>query len=592
MLSPAFQLELGKSEVFMFMKRTLLTAIAATAVLWGLTTLSGTSTPTPPAQAPGSVLTGLVTGPSGTPMEGVLVSARRDGSNMTVTVVSNASGFYAFPKDRLEPGRYTVSIRAAGYVMPGREKTVEVTRQTAEANLRLEEASLLEKALQLTSAEWLYSYPLPEQTKYATLRDCTRCHSQAWPAMSTYDAATAAYVVQRMIYSSGSTPASYQVPANEVPNWGRPDGVMGREPSRFHQQQGEAVASINLGKGPWQYPLKTFPRPKGKETQVILTMYDLKRPLAKPHDLQIGPDGLVYYNDFNDNIIGKLNPKTGETKEYRYPYMGEKGSFTPIGNRTMMHDGNGKFYLGTQYQLGPAIFDSKSETFELYKFSGAMTLAESSHVDGWVWNGGAGASLSRVQLKGNGQIMREMVRTEEGSLAAYDIVVDSKNNVYGGDRTSTAIWKIDAKTLKPTFYPIPAQPRGQEGSLGGGMRRATIDSRDRMWWGGFDGGFLGLLDTTRPAGQEIKLFPVPLPWFQPYIGENDDAGYTWIGSISADRVARMNEATGEWNMYLLPRETNLRHIHVQRAANAGGLSSLWVGMNHQARIVHIEPLAR
>jgi hypothetical protein len=65
----------------------------------------------------------------------------------------------------------------------------------------------------------------------------------------------------------------------------------------------------------------------------------------------------------------------------------------------------------------------------------------------------------------------------------------------------------------------------------------------------------------------------------------------WTGSISADRVARMNEATGEWTMYLLPKETNLRHIHVQRPAN-GGLSSLWVGMNHQARIVHIEPLER
>jgi virginiamycin B lyase len=524
-------------------------------------------------------------------MEGVLVSAKREGSNMTVTVVSNAAGVYAFPQNRLEPGRYAISVRAAGYVVRGPQKVVDVTPRTTELNLRLEEANQLEKALQLTSAEWLYSYPLPEETKYATLRDCTRCHSQAWPAMSTYDAATAAYVVQRMIYSSGSTPASFQLPSNEAANWGRPDGIMAREPSRLHHQQGAAVAAINLSKGAWQYPLKTFPRPKGKETQVILTMYDLKRPLAKPHDLQIGPDGLVYYNDFNDNVIGKLNPGTGETKEYRYPYMGEKGSSTPIGNRTMMHDGKGKFYIGTQFQLGPAIFDSKSETFDLYKFSGAMTLANSSHVDGWSWNGGAGASLSRVQFKGNGEIVREAIRSEGGALGAYDIAVDSKNNVYGADRTSPSIWKVDAKTLKQTFYPIPDKPRGQEGSLGGGMRRGTIDRQDRMWWGGFDGNFLGMLDTKRPAGQEIKLFPTPLPWFQPYIGENDDAGYTWVGSISADRVARMNEATGEWTVYLLPRETNLRHIHVQRAAGTGGLSSLWVGMNHQARIVHIEPLA-
>jgi streptogramin lyase len=561
--------------------------IAAVAMILGLAAWFNVD-----AQVTGSTLTGRIISAAEGTMEGVLVSAKREGSNITITVVSNASGVYTFPQDRLAPGRYTVSIRAAGYVLPDREKSVELTGRTAvELNLRLEEATLLETALQLTSAEWLYSYPLPEQMKYDTLRDCTRCHSHTRPVMSTYDAATAAYVVQRMIYSSGSTPASFQLPANEAANWGRPDGVMGREPSKLHHQQGEAVAAINLSKGSWQYPLKVFPRPKGKDTQVIMTMYELKRPLAKPHDLQIGPDGLVYYNDFNDNVIGKLNPKTGDTKEYRYPYMGEKGSFTPIGNRTMMHDGKGKFYIGTQFQLGPAVFDSKNETFDLYSFSGAMTLARSTHVDGWAWNGGAGAGLSRVQLKGNGQIVREMIRAEGGSLAAYDIAVDSKNNVYGGDRGNPAIWKVDAKTLRATFYPIPAQPRGQEGSLGSGMRRAVVDAQDRFWWGGFDGGFIGMLDTKQPAGREMKLFPVPLPWFQPYIAENDDGGFTWTGSISADRVARLNEVTGEWNVYLLPNETNLRHIHVQRSAN-GGPSSVWVGMNHQARIVHVEPLTR
>ena len=34
-------------------------------------------------------------------MEGVLVSAKRDGSPITVTVVSDATGRYGFPADRL-----------------------------------------------------------------------------------------------------------------------------------------------------------------------------------------------------------------------------------------------------------------------------------------------------------------------------------------------------------------------------------------------------------------------------------------------------------------------------------------------------------
>ena len=51
-------------------------------------------------------------------MEGVLVSAKRAGSTMTITVVSNAQGQYSFPKDRLQPGTYSVAIRAVGYELP------------------------------------------------------------------------------------------------------------------------------------------------------------------------------------------------------------------------------------------------------------------------------------------------------------------------------------------------------------------------------------------------------------------------------------------------------------------------------------------
>jgi hypothetical protein len=36
-------------------------------------------------------------------MEGVLVSAKRAGSTITVTVVSDAKGRYAFPANRLSP---------------------------------------------------------------------------------------------------------------------------------------------------------------------------------------------------------------------------------------------------------------------------------------------------------------------------------------------------------------------------------------------------------------------------------------------------------------------------------------------------------
>ena len=61
-------------------------------------------------------------------MEGVIVGAKRAGSTISVWVVSDAQGQYAFPRERLTPGKYTISARAAGYELP--KTSVEVTAQT------------------------------------------------------------------------------------------------------------------------------------------------------------------------------------------------------------------------------------------------------------------------------------------------------------------------------------------------------------------------------------------------------------------------------------------------------------------------------
>src|SRR5262245_23675764 len=53
------------------------------------------------------------------PMEGVVVSAKKDGSTISISVVTNDQGRFAFPAARLEPGRYTLKARAAGYELDG-----------------------------------------------------------------------------------------------------------------------------------------------------------------------------------------------------------------------------------------------------------------------------------------------------------------------------------------------------------------------------------------------------------------------------------------------------------------------------------------
>ena len=62
-----------------------------------------------------SALTGLVSSEAEGKMEGVVVTARRAKSIVQVSVTTDAEGRYSFPRDRLEPGAYTLDIRAVGY---------------------------------------------------------------------------------------------------------------------------------------------------------------------------------------------------------------------------------------------------------------------------------------------------------------------------------------------------------------------------------------------------------------------------------------------------------------------------------------------
>src|SRR3981081_4554497 len=97
------------------------TLLASTSLVSALACLSLV-----PAQAQtASALSGQVSSAEEGSMEGVLVSAKREGSTITTTAVSNDKGQFSFPADRLEPGHYTISIRAAGYNLDG-PKAVDV----------------------------------------------------------------------------------------------------------------------------------------------------------------------------------------------------------------------------------------------------------------------------------------------------------------------------------------------------------------------------------------------------------------------------------------------------------------------------------
>src|SRR5262252_4561762 len=70
------------------------------------------------AQA-GAKLAGQVSSVEEGAMEGVVVTAKKAGSTIAISVVSDAEGRFSFPADKMEAGEYALRIRAIGYEIDG-----------------------------------------------------------------------------------------------------------------------------------------------------------------------------------------------------------------------------------------------------------------------------------------------------------------------------------------------------------------------------------------------------------------------------------------------------------------------------------------
>ena len=120
-------------------------------------------------------------------MEGVLVSAKKEGSTITTTVVSNAKGEFSFPAGRMAPGHYNITIRAAGYQLVGPNQVDIAAGTPATADVKLGKAKNI--LSQLSSAEWLTSAPGGTDLVKGNFTNCVGCHTlqRVFSAMHSAD---------------------------------------------------------------------------------------------------------------------------------------------------------------------------------------------------------------------------------------------------------------------------------------------------------------------------------------------------------------------------------------------------------------------
>lgn len=531
-----------------------------------------------PALAQSSIpLSGTVRSDAEGLMEGVLVKAKPVGGTITTTVVSDERGRYAFPAGRLKPGPYKLTIRATGFDAP--EVEVTIGAQGATADLKLNKVDTYALANQLVPAEW--------EMSVKSLGGCGGCHNLNVVLKSTYDVDRwKATLVRMRNYEPG---ASFTYPFM-LPNLSGPRSG--------DEDFAKYLASINLSsKRNWDFELKSFPRPKGKATRVLITEYDLPRFDAEPHDAVMDSDGMIWYSDFTLAILGRLDPRSGETKEWTLPEM--RPGFPP-GSLDLAIAPNGNPWIARKFQAGVATLDKKTEKITSYSipkediniYSRTTYLAVGP--DGTVWisdtedrmlyvlNPATGTMVGYPTYPGfkwdfeSGRRGIGPAGQKEDHLS-FGVAVNSQGIGYWADAANRLIGEMDPATGKTTMYTIPTPNAGPA--------RVFITPQDQVWF-----------SERNPSAQKIGVFDPKTKEFKewddhpvdPYGIVVDKSGRAWSGGTPTDFVTRLDPSTGEMVRYLLPTV----NASVQRADanNFTNPPSLVVGEVHGAKIAIVQPL--
>ena len=530
-----------------------------------------------------AALSGVVSSQEEGAMEGVVVNARRDGANFTVSVVSDAQGKYSFPRSHLEPGKYTMTIRAVGYDLADPGPAQVTAGKTASVNLKLQKTKDL--GSQLSSLEWGMSIPGTTEQKdklfYQTV-SCAYCHNWQRVMKSKHTAEEFVAVMNRMqtYYTDGTAvsndgrgrgqkqTAERVAAVEKNANWG----------NASKKDLAEYLATVNLsgGRTTWPFELKTLPRPTGKATRVIVTQYDMPRADTVSHDLDLDSKGTIWYTDESRMFFGKMDPKTGKFTEWTVPPV-PAGDIP--GTRDIQVDKDDNVWFPRRMP-GPAIamtkFNPRTEEVSTIEGVGGQFLAIGP--DGKIWAGFSRIDPKTMKVEER-YTWQDSPNLPPGPHGLYvDLtIVDSKGNPWAPDFRGSGIIKIDAMTKALKYWPVPT-PNSSP-------RRSRMDGQDRFWFAEYTGDKIGMFDTRTEKFQEWPTLP---KYITPYaVSAPDRNGYVYATSNTAERLIRLDPRTGEMIQYQIPTDFDSKKIAHDPTTSR---STLWMVNTRNARIMKVEPL--
>ena len=219
------------------------------------------------------------------------------------------------------------------------------------------------------------------------------------------------------------------------------------------------------------------------------------------------------------------------------------------------------------FQLPKDMLQADSQT--------ALIGVQNWTVDNKIWiQDPARRGVYRIEVASGKTELFEPFKNGPGS--PYTILADKENNLFFLNFGGAHIGRIDAKSGEMKLFQTPTRNSRP--------RRGRLDDQGRVWFAEFFGERIGMFDTKTEKFQEWE---VPGGFFAPYDVAPAKDGNVWTGGMNADRIVRLNLETGKITEYPLPSPTNVRRVFVDNNVTP---PVFWVGNNHGASVVKIEPL--
>ena len=328
------------------------------------------------------------------------------------------------------------------------------------------------------------------------------------------------------------------------------------------------------------FPPKSRRNPQLLEGDLSVTFEEWVVPTLgqRSRDPIEAPDGSIWWAGQWGNLIGSINPQTGEMREYPLP-----ASAMP---HTVTHDSNGNIWYtgnknGTMGKLNP-------QTGEITEYKMPDPQAKDPHSAIFDDNGALWFTLQHSNMVGRlipstGEIKLVTMPTQDAR--PYGIKIDSKGTPWVACNGSNCLVKVDPTTMALSEYPLPNESTT--------VRRLDIADDGMIWYVNSGRGRLGRLN---PDNGEVKEWPSPSgPNSHPYaIAVIGDAIWYNESGKRPDALVRFDRKNETFQSWPIPTGEGdaqifagiVRHMRPTRDGN------LLIHQSATNRIILVKPEAQ